>query len=44
MLYPLLISIIGFYLLVLLAGLMSIRAEIAQREINKDWFKNLGAK
>jgi heme exporter protein C len=44
MLYPLLISIIGFYLIVLLAGLMSIRAEIAHREINKDWFKNLGAK
>ena len=42
MLIPLLISIIGFYLFVLLSGLIAIRAEIAQREINKEWFKRAG--
>ena len=42
MLIPLLISIIGFYLFVLLSGLIAIRAEIAQREINKEWFKRTG--
>jgi heme exporter protein C len=41
MLYPLLLSIIGFYLIVLLSGLMAMRAEIAKREINKEWFKSL---
>ena len=40
MLYPLIISIFGFYLVVLLSGLMAMRAEIAKREINKEWFKN----
>ena len=40
MLYPLLLSIIGFYLIVLLSGLMAMRAEIAKREINKEWFKS----
>ena len=39
MLYPLIISIFGFYLVVLLSGLMAMRAEIAKREINKEWFK-----
>ena len=41
MLYPLLLSIIGFYLIVPLSGLMAMRAEIAKREINKEWFKSL---
>ena len=41
MLYPLLICIFSFYILVFLFGLMAMRAEIAKRELNKSWFKNL---
>jgi len=41
MLYPLLVCILAFYLLVFVFGLMAIRAEIAKREMNKEWFKKI---
>ena len=41
MLYPLLVCILAFYLIVFVFGLMAMRAEIASREMNKDWFKKI---
>ena len=41
MLYPLLICILAFYLLVFVFGLMAMRAEIAKREMHKDWFRKI---
>ena len=41
MLFPLLVCILAFYLIVFVFGLMAMRAEIASREINKDWFKKI---
>ena len=41
MLFPLLVCILAFYLIVFVFGLMAMRAEIATREMNKDWFKKI---
>ena len=41
MLYPLLICILSFYLMVFVFGLMAMRTEIAKREMTKDWFKKM---
>jgi heme exporter protein C len=39
MLTPLLLSMLGVYLFVFFAGLLFMKAEIASRDHNKEWFK-----